>query len=658
MSQYKIHRVRFIEYLPKSINSAIYDSGSDKGKIALSREDGSIEIRNPNSDFLIDFVIPGQDGRSVEHLAWCKGRLFSGGLSGDIIEWNLQKLIPKYHQDSYGGPVWCIQFSHSFNQLAAGCEDGSVRLFQVTEEGLNYERVLNIQEGRILSLSWDYTDNIIVTGGFDSSMRLYNVLNGMIYSRMSADVNKGSKTMVWSVEILRDKTIVMGDSLGNTQFWDGDTSTMIKSYKSHLADVLSVAVTDDQTKVYSTGVDSKVVEFVLTNFGESKQWLLTKSVRGTDYDTRTLVYCSQPYPCLLSGGIDPRLVVYPTDSFNSDTFIRYTCLPLTPVCQLASDANILTFKEQHKVHAWLLGNLNNENSKPKKILEIQSKDADHLICSAISTKGKYISYSNINKTTVVKLEDVNENIQMKKVDIKLPPAMIMQFTKDEENMIFVNSTFYINVCNLENNTISQIKFPKIVTPVLPFTILEISPQDNFVCVVDSHSQVFIFSLINDGYVTKVPQVDSSIVTCRFHPKNENLLLSTSNKEIYDFNISEEKFMGWAKKMNEIKVFRSIGRFKEKIQTINFNPKNKSELFIQAKENFGKIKYGSKIRDDEKLGSSRKRKLTKELLKVNHDYYNMMFFEFNSNGDIVIVERLTDSILESLPEALKIKKFGT
>lgn len=656
MSQYKIHRVRFVDYIPKSINSASFDKGSEGGLLALSREDGSIEIRVPRADFIVEVTIPGQDGRSVEHLAWCKGRLFSGGLSGDIIEWNLQKLIPKYHQDSYGGPVWCIQFNHSFNQLAAGCEDGSIRLFQVTEDKLNYQRVLNIQEGRILSLAWDYTDSIIVSGGFDSSMRLYNVLTGTIYSRMSAEVNKGSKTMIWSVEFLKDKTIVMGDSLGNTQFWDGNTGTVIKSYRSHLADVLSVAVTEDQKTVYSTGVDSKVVEFVLTEMGNAWEWLLTKSVRGTDYDTRTLIYCSKPYSCIISGGIDPRLVVYPVDSFNSDSFIRYTCLPSTTVCHLAADANILTFREQHKIHAWCLGFASNENAKPKKIIEIISKDIDHLICSAISSSGKYISYSNIKKANVVELLN---NVNVKKVELKIPPAMLMQFTKDEESLIVVNSDPSVTIYNILDGSTSKIDLPRKVLPSVPFKQLVVSSSDSYICLVDSCSKAFIFSLENKNYVTKVPDINSSIVSCSFHPKSENVFFSTSNKEIFEFNILEEKFVPWALTMNKLKVFRSMGRFKEKIEKITFNPKHKNELFIQEKENFGKIKYGGKVKTKEldQASSKRKRKLTQDLIKVNRNYSNMMFFEFNSIGEIVIVERLTDTILESLPEALKIKKFG-
>lgn len=43
-----------------------------------------------------------------------------------------------------------------------------------------------------------------------------------------------------------DFTIVSGDSRGKTSFWNGRTGTLVDSYQSHKADVLAVAVSQDQ----------------------------------------------------------------------------------------------------------------------------------------------------------------------------------------------------------------------------------------------------------------------------------------------------------------------------------------------------------------------------------------------------------------------------
>jgi hypothetical protein len=37
--------------------------------------------------------------------------------------------------------VWCCKSDHAGERIALGCEDGSVRLFDVTPEGLTYSKV-------------------------------------------------------------------------------------------------------------------------------------------------------------------------------------------------------------------------------------------------------------------------------------------------------------------------------------------------------------------------------------------------------------------------------------------------------------------------------------------------------------------------------------
>lgn len=53
-------------------------------------------------------VIPGKEQRSIEALCWVGERLFSAGLSGEIIEFDLHNLRPKLTIDAYGGPIWTI----------------------------------------------------------------------------------------------------------------------------------------------------------------------------------------------------------------------------------------------------------------------------------------------------------------------------------------------------------------------------------------------------------------------------------------------------------------------------------------------------------------------------------------------------------------------
>ena len=78
-------------------------------RLAVSRADASIELwsgearagRSARMSWYQELVIPGTEGESVETLTWCGGRLYSAGLNGQIVEWNLLTLVPKVRTSVY-----------------------------------------------------------------------------------------------------------------------------------------------------------------------------------------------------------------------------------------------------------------------------------------------------------------------------------------------------------------------------------------------------------------------------------------------------------------------------------------------------------------------------------------------------------------------------
>lgn len=67
---------------------------------------------------LLGQVIPGKEQRSIEALCWVGERLFSVGLSGEIIEFDLHNLRPRFTIDAYGGPIWTITANPQGTHLA------------------------------------------------------------------------------------------------------------------------------------------------------------------------------------------------------------------------------------------------------------------------------------------------------------------------------------------------------------------------------------------------------------------------------------------------------------------------------------------------------------------------------------------------------------
>ncbi|XP_014675622.1 PREDICTED: cirhin-like [Priapulus caudatus] len=117
MSDFRVHRVRFFQYTPQAIQVIAFDD-SEK-KLAVGRADNSIEIWNCKENiFHHEKTIHGDSGRSVESLAWLRGRLFSAGLHGDLTEYDLSRLRPKTTSLASGGAIWCMQLNCAKDCLA------------------------------------------------------------------------------------------------------------------------------------------------------------------------------------------------------------------------------------------------------------------------------------------------------------------------------------------------------------------------------------------------------------------------------------------------------------------------------------------------------------------------------------------------------------
>ena len=82
----------------------------------------------------------------------------------------MNSLQPKILVDSFGGPVWSLCASPSADVLAAGCEDGTIRLFTVGADSIAYLKTLEKQEGRVLSVDWQQDGVLLCSGHSNGSV--------------------------------------------------------------------------------------------------------------------------------------------------------------------------------------------------------------------------------------------------------------------------------------------------------------------------------------------------------------------------------------------------------------------------------------------------------------------------------------------------------
>jgi WD40 repeat protein len=101
---------------------------------------------------------------------------------------------------------------------------------------------------------------------------------------------------IWCLKALDDGTVVSGDSCGNIQFWDMLSGVLLQTFEHNPnnADVLDIAVTDDQCKIMASGVDCRVVcierisSVWHTAQKNDRKWILTSPQRSHTHDGASL----------------------------------------------------------------------------------------------------------------------------------------------------------------------------------------------------------------------------------------------------------------------------------------------------------------------------------------------------------------------------------
>ncbi|GBG66273.1 hypothetical protein CBR_g57871 [Chara braunii] len=321
-SMLAIHRCRLLDWSPSAVVALA--PSLDGTAVAVARESGQIELWSTAAGSVgwnCFSKIPGRKEASISSLVWCEGgspsgRLFSAGLDGLLVEWDLCTLRQKAVVDSLGGPVWgmaveptnphttrgrkksraesngicengdgesdasdgeeghdddddddgdatCVNDEGPrVQRVAVACDDGRVRLYTVEDgtDGMTFERSLPPVTGRVLSVAWATSDKLFA-GGADGCIRCWNVITKREVFRITVGIGsqKRENICVWALLWLRSGVLVSGDSTGSTQFWDGKMGTLLHCHRRHQADVLALAATPSHTSVFAAGIDGQVV---------------------------------------------------------------------------------------------------------------------------------------------------------------------------------------------------------------------------------------------------------------------------------------------------------------------------------------------------------------------------------------------------------------
>lgn len=485
--QIKVRKTRFVDWKPGAVSAIAV--APNQIHLAVAREAGdgrscrSVEVweteywtqvvtikaphveEDPDADRGNE---PDGGGHGeITGLVWVQdgsgnyNMLVTSGLDGMLVVWDLQQKKVVGTLEAGGGAIWDVTCrpagtKHSTtgeaapkepelqpSQIACACDDGRVRVFDFTSQGLEFRKVIGRAEGRALSVAWQRDHSALAVGTSDGFIRVYNAQQ--LLGREAVCISLG-ECCVWSLLILDDGTIVSGDSNGTTSFWDPEFGTLLHEFNQHEGDVLCIAASTSGSSVFSSGIDSKICSFEkVEQEPGSWEWVYTNYKRTHTHDVHSLAIVADSIfdgGAIVSGGNDTQLFAYSADNFSSYHPVRFCRCPQVPK-MLVADAQedrqgtIMTIQRDLCVEVWRMGRAqkNVEQSKwPMRLPQREASSSASLLCmvdsparhpircSAFCPKSGILAISDTCLTTVSRLDKQSNRLKHKALLGTFPSA--------------------------------------------------------------------------------------------------------------------------------------------------------------------------------------------------------------------------------------------
>ncbi|XP_028304223.1 U3 small nucleolar RNA-associated protein 4 homolog [Gouania willdenowi] len=685
MGEFKVHRVRFFDYMPSAISKMAFNFLSER--LAVARADGAVEIFKFTDNYFQEKVIPGRDGRAIEGMCWVGQRLFSAGLNGEITEYDLENLRPKYSMDAYGGPIWSISSNSQGTLLAVGCEDGTVKMFEVLEEKIQFQRNLDRQKGRIISLSWHPSGTKIAAGMMDM-IRIFDAETGRATHRLLVDrglgMSKGREVVVWSVIFLSDNTVVSGDSAGKVQMWDSITGTLRKTHLVTKWDVLALSVSQDESSLMAGTSEGTVVQMQFLQSSveqQERQWVRTRTFKNHSHDVRALVHTDC---AVVSGGMDTHLVVLPlldqVEKSSKEAKLRKITFPHRSLVRCARKAGLLLFQFPDHLELWRLGESEGQGKhgdclpvkrNPEKLLQLTRKGEDHICCSAVSPCGGWLVYATVSAVRLYRLQYDNNNVSISRVS-KLPKELRtvhqLCFSSDSSRLFASSTHSSVVVVALSNPEVKHLHTLKCKSgSKQPLHLLVPSDDGKWLATANADCEIHVYNLHKMKLHCTVPVYSSCPTAIAIHPSTCNLISVHADQQMFEFSLQQKEYTEWSRRLHKEGLHSLWLDRDTPVTRVAFNPENPAHIILHDTFMFCIVDQSLPLPDAQtkfynqmtlRSLPAAERMRHSHAFKICKYFQHLMTVELLEDHSLVVVERPLMDIMSKLPAPVRQKKFAT
>uniref|UniRef100_A0A3Q2ZFD0 UTP4 small subunit processome component n=1 Tax=Hippocampus comes TaxID=109280 RepID=A0A3Q2ZFD0_HIPCM len=595
-------------------------------------------------------VIPGRDNAGIEALCWVGQRLFSAGLRGEITEYDLENLQPKCSVDAYGGPIWTISCNSMGTLLAVGCEDGTVKIFEILEDRIQFQRSFDRQKCRIISLSWHPSGKLLAAGVMDM-IRIFDVETGHSIHRMHVERLVGAS---------KSREVVV---------WNNLKSEQIK----HRVSYGLIDGTSEGTVVQFQFLSRTVNQ-------QDKDWVRTRTFKNHTHDVRALVHTEIS---VVSGGMDTQVVVRPlldkVEKNTQESALRKIVFPHRSLVCCAKKLGLLLFQFSDHLELWRLGESEGQGRpgesllvkrKPEKLIHLKRKGEDHIRCSALSPCGEWLAYSTVSSVRLYMLQIDNNNIRITKVS-KLPKilnsAQQLCFSSDSTKLFATCSQSSVIVVSLSQ---SECKYVHTLNPQPgehPVHLLHASDDGNWLVTANTGFEIHVYNLQKLKLHCTVPVYSSCPTALAINPTTRNLITAHADQQIFEFSLVQKEYTDWSRKLQKQGLHPLWLQRDTPITHVTFNPKNSAHILLHDVFMFCIVDKSlplpearSQLSNQMTLRSlpESERMRHSHAFKICKTFQYLLSLTLLDDQSLVVVERPLTDIQSQLPAPVRQKKFAT
>lgn len=172
---------------------------------------------------------------------------------GDVDQQGVEK--NKEGEEEQGDIIYSFAVSHDGEKIVSAHRSGLLKLWNKSDATAPVKMWKSIHQGPISRIIFDCTDKLIVTGGCDSSVRVWDYENKVCMANL-----KGSPGVTSVLAIQKSETRVFGAGDDNKIIvWNYQKREVVAELNEHFAKVTSINLSEDERYLVSTSRDKVII---------------------------------------------------------------------------------------------------------------------------------------------------------------------------------------------------------------------------------------------------------------------------------------------------------------------------------------------------------------------------------------------------------------